>query len=243
MGRRMWLGIALLAGIVTPSAWPEAALRAAGTDITFTPGWTKDEPTLRVEGRGVKLFKRVGRDKVFIRVEVPGDVVELDANISGAVRLGRNGRFQQLQMKDAFESNVAKVQKATAGSKALDGLEGLVAALAADERQEAASVRSSYALLHAVRGSAAPSRAMVKPRSAPAAGAVARTKLAGEKEGPYACWAEYSSTLYFYNVQLNACVDDYWWIPGWTASCGFQFALQSELAWFWLIGCSGGMPV
>ncbi len=125
MGRRMLLGVALLVGIVTSSAWPEAAPRTAPGEATFAFGWIKDEPTLRIEGRGVKFFKRVGRNNVSIRVEVPGDVIELEADVSGAVRYGRKGRFLRLQMKDDVAANIAKVQKLTAGSRALDGFEGL----------------------------------------------------------------------------------------------------------------------
>jgi len=228
-------------GIVTPSAWPEAAPRTAGgASTTFTHGWVKDEPTLRVEGRGVKFFKRVGRDKVTLRVEVPGDVIELEAATSGAVRIGRKGRFLQLQMKDNFESNIAKVQRLTAGSKAFAGLEGLVASLGSSEAPQAQSLRSSHVLLNAVRGVTVP---LPTPQVADTMGRAVRAGFKAAAEGPFACWAEFSSTVYQYQVQFNACLEDYWWIPGWTAACGFQFALQAELAWFWLIGCSGGMPV
>jgi len=241
MGRRLLLGIALVAGIVSPTAWPEAAARSEGSGgTTFTLGWVKDEPTLRVEGRGVKFFKQIGRDKVAIRVEVPGDVVELEAATSGAVRIGRKGRFLQLQMKDNFEASIAKVQKLTAGSKAFAGLEGLVASLGNSETPQAQSLRSSHALLNAVRGVTVP---LPSPQVVQTIGQATRAGFKAGAEGPFTCWAEFATTMYQYNVQFNACIEDYWWIPGWTAACGFQFALQAELAWFWLIGCSGGMPV
>ena len=242
MDRKVLLGIVLIAGIVTPSAWPEAAARKPAGEITYALGWIKDEPTLRVEGRGVKLSKRVGRDHVSIRVEVKGDVVELQADVAGRVRIGRKGRFLTLQMKDSFEASIAKVQKLTAGSEALEGLEGLVASMAGDERQAARSVLTSYALLHAVRGSAAPTRAVASTFK-PFTGGVAARASFGREEGPFACWAEYASTVSNYLVEFNACFENYWWIPGWTSACAFQFSLQSELAWFWLISCSGGMPV
>ncbi len=242
MGRRLLLGVALLAGVGTPGAWLEAAPRKAAVETKFTMGWVGDEPTLRVEGRGVKFFKRVGRDKVAIRVEVPGDVVELEAEASGAVRIGRKGRFLRLQMKDNFEANIAKVQKLTAGSTALAGLEGLVAALEANERQEARSVLTSYALLHAVRGSAAPTRSVLGSAKPAAGGRIVSAAL-GREGMPYACWMEYVGTVADYLVEFNSCVDSYWWIPGWPALCAFQFTVQSELAWFWLLSCSGGMPV
>jgi hypothetical protein len=242
MDRRLLLGVVLLAGIVSPSAWPEAAAPKPAAGTTFTAGWIKNEPTLRVEGRGVKLFKRVGRDRVSIRVEVKGDVVELQADVAGKVRIGRQGRFLDLQMQDEFGASVAKVQKLMAGSPALDGLEGLVASMAGDDRQEVRSVLTSYALLHAVRGSAAPTRSVANGLTSVAGGRAARASL-GREEGPFACWAEYASTVSNYLVEFNSCLDSYWWIPGWTSACAFQFSLQSELAWFWLISCSGGMPV
>lgn len=242
MGRRLLLGVALLAGIVTPGAWLEAAPGKAADETTFTLGWVGDEPTLRAEGRGVKFFKRVGRDKVAIRVEVPGDVVELEAQISGAVRVGRKGRVLRLQMKDHFEASIAKVQQLMAGSTALAGLEGLVASIEANDRQEARSVLTSYALLHAVRGSAAPTRSVLTTARPTAGNGFARASL-GREEMPYACWMEYVGTVADYMVEFNSCVDSYWWIPGWPALCAFQFTVQTELAWFWLLSCSGGMPV
>ncbi|MFA5907475.1 MAG: hypothetical protein WC815_01735 [Vicinamibacterales bacterium] len=243
MGRRLLLGVALLAGIVTPGAWLEAAPRKAAVETKFTLGWVGDEPTLRVEGRGVKFFKRVGRDKVAIRVEVPGDVVELEAEMNGAVRIGRQGRFLRLQMKDHFEASIAKVQKLTVGSRALDGLEGLVASLQADGRQEARSVMTSYALLHAVRGSAGPIAAVAATVKAAATGRSVRAASTAREETPFACWAEYAVNMVDYVVEFNSCVDSYWWIPGWPAVCAFQFTVQAELAWFWVLSCSGGMPV
>jgi hypothetical protein len=242
MGRKMLLGIVLLAGIVIPSAWPEAAAPTLAGKTTFAGGWSKGEPTLRVQGGGVTLSKRVGREHVSIRVEVKGDVVELQADTAGKVRIGRQGRFLNLQMKDSFEASIGKVQKLMAGSAALDGLEGLVASLAGDDRQEARSVLTSYALLHAVRGSPAPTRSMVNALKPKADGFVARASLVRE-EVPSACWAEYASTVNNYMVEFSSCLDSYWWIPGWTSACAFQFSLQAELAWFWLISCSGGMPV
>ncbi len=241
MGRRMLLGVALLVGIVTSSAWPEAAPRTAPGEATFAFGWIKDEPTLRIEGRGVKFFKRVGRNNVSIRVEVPGDVIELEADVSGAVRYGRKGRFLRLQMKDDVAANIAKVQKLTAGSRALDGFEGLVASLSSNDGPHAQSLRSSHALLNAMRGVTMP--AAQTPPATPTGGPFTRAATRSA-EGPFECWAEYASTVDSYSVQFTAClVEDYWWIPGWTSACAFQFTLQAELAWFWLIGCSGGMPV
>lgn len=241
MGRRLLLGVALFAGIVTPGAWLEANTVTPAGETRFTLGWVGEEPTLRVEGRGVKFFKRVGRERVVIRVEVPGDVVEIEAESSGAVRLGRKGRYLRLQMRDNFDASIAKVQKLVAGSTALDGFEGLMASLVSVDTPQVRSLRSSHALISAVRGVTVP--VVPGPQLSASRGQASRAAFTRSEEGPLACWAEYAWTVYQANVVFNECVEDYWWIPGWTATCGFQFALQSELAWFWLLSCSGGMPV
>ena len=249
MGRRLLLGIALVMGIVTPSAWPEAASAKPGaprttpTEPAFTSGWVNGEPTLRAEARGVRFFKQVSRERVSIRVEVPGDRIEVEADTKGTVRIGRNGKFLRLQMQDRFEANVARIQKLTAGSAALDGLEGFAASLEGQDRQEARSVMTSYALLHALRGSTGPSRSMARAVTPVASSRVVRAMATTREEGPYTCWAEFATTMDQYLVEFNSCTTDYWWIPGWNAACAFQFSLQGELAFFWLISCSGGMPV
>jgi len=243
MGRRLLLGIVVIVGIVSPGARTEAAEPVRRGDTVFTPGWVKDEPTLRAEGRGVKFFKRVGRDRVVIRVEVNGDRVEVEADATGTVRIGRNGKVLRLSMQDRFEANVAKVQKLTAGSAALAGLEGLAASLEGQDRQDARSVMTSYALLHALRGSAGPSRSMARAVTPTSSAGVVRAMAVNREEIPTACWAEFATSLNQYLVEFNACTEDYWWIPGWNAACAFQFSLQGELAFFWLISCSGGMPV
>lgn len=245
MSRKALLAVALLVGVAMPTAWPEASQRTPGGETKFTTGWVKGDPTLRAEGRGVTFFKRVGRDKVSIRVEVPGDVIELEAGANGLVTFARKNRVLRLEMKGNIAGSVEQIQKLSAGSKALAGFEGLVAALAPSNTQEAQSLRSSHALLSAVRGVTIPVVA-APPAAAPTAAPSMRTAaLASFARGetPYACWAEYSSTMYQYNVVFNSCIGDYWWVPGWTAACGLQFAIQSELAWFWLLSCSGGMPV
>lgn len=249
MGRRLLMGVALIMGIVTPSAWPEAAAtplnepRTTRAETTFTSGWVNGEPTLRAEGRGVKFFKRIGRERVSIRLEVTGDRVEVEADNKGRVRIGRNGKFLELSMQDQFGANVAKIQALTAGSAALAGLEGLAASLERQERQEARSVMTSYALLHALRGSTGPSRSMAGGVKPAAASGIVKAMATTREEGPAACWAEFATTMNQYLVEFNSCTDSYWWIPGWNAACAFQFSLQGELAFFWLISCSGGMPV
>jgi hypothetical protein len=46
-----------------------------------------------------------------------------------------------------------------------------------------------------------------------------------------------------YYAEYAQCLIDYAWIPGMAAVCSFEWIVKAELAWFWVIGCSGGVPV
>lgn len=241
MSQRLLLGVALLVGLM-PGATPEAApVKVPATRLVSAT--SNGEATLRVEGKGVTFSKRVGKDHVVMRFEVPRDRIELEVNMDGRVRLVRNGKVLQVEMKQDTPVAIGRVKAFTSGSSALAGLETLVASLTNDDRREAQSLRVSHALVQALRGNAAPALAFAASQAPRSDGAIVRVMSRSAEEGPFACWAEYSATVYNYNVELNDCVGQYWWIPGWTAACGAQWSIQVELAWFWLLSCSGGMPV
>lgn len=242
MDRRLLLGVAMFVGLV-PTGILEAAPVKKVEGARLTSSTADGEAILRAEGKGVVFSKRVGKDRIVMRLEVPRDRIDLDVKMDGNLRLVRNGKVLTAEMKSDAASAVARIQKFTAGSPALAAFETLVAGLAGDTRLEAQSVRVSHALLHAVRGNNAPAMAFrTGPVSRADAGVVQAMARSGGEQ-PSACWAVYEYTVYAYNVQFNDCISSYWWIPGWTAACGAQFALQGELAFFWLISCSGGMPV
>lgn len=242
MGRRLLLGVAMFVGLI-PIATPEAAPAGPVPGIRLTSSTLGGESILRAEGKGIVFSKRVGKDRLHMHFEVPRDRIDLEVKMDGRLRLVRNGKVLTAEMKSDAANAVARIQQLTSGSPALAGFEALVASLASDQRVEAQSLRVSHALLHAVRGNNAPAMAFRAGPASRSAGGVVRAMARGVEEGPTACWAEYEYTVYQFNVQFNDCISSYWWIPGWTAACGFQFAVQAELAWFWLISCSGGMPV
>ena len=242
MNRKLLFGVALLVGLM-PVARPEAAPAKSAAGARLTSSTANGESILQAEGKGVIFSKRVGKDRVVMRLEVPRDRIDLEVNMDGTVRLVRNGKVVTAKMKSDTASAVARIQKLTSGSSALAGFEALVAGVANDQRAEAQSLRVSHALLHVVRGNNAPAMAFRTRAASRSDSGVVRAMALGAEEGPSACWAEYEVTVDRYNVQFNDCISDYWWIPGWTAACGLQFAVQAELAWFWVISCSGGMPV
>ena len=63
------------------------------------------------------------------------------------------------------------------------------------------------------------------------------------RENPQACWAEYAYSVERYLTEFQVCIEDWWWNPYVKTACTFEWAIKSELAWFWVITCSGGMPV
>ena len=243
MGRKLLMGMVVMAAVATPTAWPEAAPAKPSAAPKVTTGMVKGESTLRAEAGRVVFSKRVGRDQVVMRLEAPRDRIDLELNTDGRVRIVRNGKVLTLQMKEDPANAVEQVKRLTSGSVALAGLDSLVAGLANDQRLEAQSLLVSHALVQALRGNSAPAMAFAARQAPRTDGAIVRVMGRTTEEGPYACWAEYAQTVDQYLVQFNDCVSLYWWIPGWNAACGAQFSLQSELAFFWLISCSGGMPV
>jgi hypothetical protein len=241
MGRRLLL-VAMFVGLM-PTATPEAAPVKEATGPRLTSSTADGESILRAVGKGVVFSKRVGKERVVMHLEVPRDRIDVELNTKGRLHLVRNGKVLRVEMKQNMAGAVAQVQRLMAGSPALAGFESLIASVAGDTRIEAQSLRVSHALLHAVRGNTGPAMAFADRRAPRSNASLVRAMAGGAGEGPFACWAEYEVTIDRYNVQFNACISDYWWIPGWTAACGFQFAVQAELAWFWLLSCSGGMPV
>src|SRR5262249_963862 len=107
------------------------------------------------------------------------------------------------------------------------------------------SVLTSWALVHALRGSDEPAIAVAR-RLAPPPSNQAFTPVAmfsKAEEVPIVCWAEYATTVTLYYMEYAQCLLDYGWFPMGAQACFFEWLVKAELAWFWLIGCHGGIPV
>ncbi len=228
--------------VVKPNEAPRVTTSRKDGDVTFTVGVLPGESTLRAEGKGITFLKRLTADRVHVRIDVPGDSFALEAGPTGAARLTRNGKTLKLQMTAAGDE-VAKAQRFAAGSKALAGFESLAAALESSARPEAESVLTSFALLHAIRGNVTPARALAKAVEARQTANAKRASWANREEMPYECWINYAVTVAQYLAEYSECYLNWGWIPGMQAVCTFEWTIRAELAWFWLIGCSGGMPV
>ena len=245
MVRRLSIGVVMSMLIVSSgsrvSAGPTPIHR--GADVRFTSGGTSTAPTLTAEGLGVRVSKRVGPETVKIRIEVANDAIELDANAKGAVRLARRGKSVSLNMAVRDARAIATARRLTDGSAALKSFGAMIATLESDQRNAAKSMLTSWALVNAIRGDDQVALGVARRLTARPAVSMTPVSFTAREEMPIVCWAEYSSTVMVYYAEYAQCLIDYAWIPGMAAVCSFEWLVKAELAWFWVIGCSGGVPV
>jgi hypothetical protein len=236
----MVAAVFLIAGGSRVQAAPAPIYR--GADVKFTLGATPNESTVVAEGMGVRITKRIGREIVKIRIETATDIVDLEANAKGSVRLARRGRAVVIGTASRDEQLFAAARRMTEGSPALKSFDALMTALDGDSRAVAQSMWLTWGLVNAVRGNnAAAMSVAARFRVAVSKAPFTLVKFMGE-EGPNACWAEYQSTVNQYWTDYSGCLVDYGWIPMGAQACTFEWMTKSELAWFSLIACDGGIP-
>ena len=216
-----------------------------GADVKFTLGGSPKESTVVAEGLGVRISKRIGAETVKIRIETAKDAVEIDAVAGGTVRLARYGKAVTMNMATRDQQAIARARRMTEGSQALKSFDALITALEGDNRAVAKSMLTSWALVHALRGSDQQALLVARRLTAAASNGpfTPVRSIFDREETPIVCWAEYASTVTMYYMEYAQCLIDYAWIPGGAAVCSFEWMVKAELAWFWVIGCSGGVPV
>lgn len=238
----MVLSMFVVMGASRVAAAPSPIYR--GADVKFTVGGSPQESTVVAEGLGVRVTKRIGPEIVKIRIEVAKDIVDLEATAKGDVRLSRRGRSVAINMGARDQKLIAEARRMTEGSLALKSFDALIARLDGDSRAVAQSMWTTWALVSAARGNdAAVMSVAARFKAAASKGAFAPVSFTSEREeGPTACWAEYSVLVNRYYGEFSACLVDYGWIPMGAQACTFEWMVKSELAWFWLIECDGGIP-
>lgn len=246
MARQVCLGMVMAMVLGTTGSRVEAASSPIyrGPDVKFTLGGSASESTVVAEGLGVRVTKRIGPETVKIRIESATDVVSVDAVAGGSVRLARRGKSVTIKMAARDQEMTGQARRMTEGSPALRLFDALIAALDRDDRAVATSMRTTWALVHALRGNDAAAESLARrvKKQAQANFTPARFGLSRE-ETPVVCWGEYAVTVYGYYMEYAQCLLDYAWVPGGAAVCSFEWLVKTELAWFWVIGCSGGVPV
>lgn len=244
MARGLCVGIVMAMFVIAGDARVLAAPVPIdrGADVKFTLGKTAAESTVVAEGLGVRITKRVGPEIVKIRIEVPKDVVELEARPSGDVRVSRRGQSLVIALANRDQHLLARARRMMEGSPALKSFGALIAALDTDERAVATSMRTTWALVNAVRGNDDIVMSIARRVTSAARKGPFTPVSFTREEGPTACWAEYSETVNVYYGEFASCLVNYAWIPGAAQACTVEWAIKSELAWFWLIECDGGLP-
>jgi hypothetical protein len=246
MARGVCVGLVVTMFAITGASRVAAAPSPVhrGADVKFTVGGSTKESIVTAEGLGVRVTKRVGPDTVRIRIEAAKDVIDVQASATGNVRLGRGGRTIDINMAARDPKLLDRARRMVAGSAALQSFNALIGAIGDDQRTVAKSMLTSWALVHAASGSDAPAMSVARRFQAAAKGTFTPARSIFEREEtPIVCWAEYASTVTYYYLEYAQCLLDYSWIPGGAQVCSFEWIIKAELAWFWLIGCSGGVPV
>jgi hypothetical protein len=215
-----------------------------GADVKFTVGGSAKESVVTAEGLGVRITKRVGPETVNIRIEALKDIVDLEASAKGGVRLSRRGRSVAINMGARDQKLIAEARRVTDGSLALKSFDALIQKLDGDPRAVAQSMWITWALVSAARGDDAAAMSVAgRFKAAANRRPFTPVKVTLEREeGPNACWVEYASTVYNYYLEFSACLVDYAWMVGMAQACTFEWMVKSELAWFYLIACDGGIP-
>lgn len=208
--------------------------------VRFTVAASGGEVLLVAEASGIVFEKRSTADSVSIRVAVAGDAVRIDAGRTGEVRLARSGRSRRLRVAAGSVGHVRAAQEALAGSMAMLALESLAARLAGSTMPEADSVLTSHALVEAVQGRSAATRALARRHRGRAPAAAVRSVAATRVAGSADCWGDYTAGISDAFGDYESCLTNIWW--GWPV-CSFEYAIRAEGLWFGFIACSGGLPV
>ena len=238
----MVLSMFVVMGASRVTAAPSPIYR--GSDVKFTVAGSSTESTVVAEGLGVRVTKRIGPEIVKIRIEVAKDIVDLEANAKGNVRLSRRGRSIAMNMSARNGQLIAEAVRMTQGSLALKSFDALMTAIDGDSRVVAQSMWTTWGLINVLRGNDAAAMSVAgRLKTLASKTAFTPVSFKGEREeGPSACWTEYSVLVNQYYGDFSACLVNYGWIPMGAQSCTFEWMLKSELAWFWLIECDGGIP-
>jgi len=247
MARGLYVGIVWSVFVVMSASRVMAAPVPIyrGADVKFTLGGSATESTVVAEGLGVRVTKRIGPEIVKIRFEVAKDVVDLEANAKGLVKLARHGRSVVINMAARDQKQIAAARRVTDGSAALKSFDALIVALEGDSRLVAQSMLTTWGLVNVLRGNDAVVLSIANRFKAAGAARGPFTPVRftfDREEGPTQCWQEYAYSVFVYYAEFAQCLVDYAWIPGMAAVCSFEWTVKSELAWFWVIACSGDLP-
>lgn len=214
-------------------------------NVLFTVVAAPGEARLTAEGPAVKFEKVSSEAGIAVRIEAAGDVIEFHTNTMGLFDLKRGGKTKKYRTRELKADHLDAVQTLVAGSAAMQAFESLANALEESDRPEAISVLTTYALVNVLRGNSAGTRTLVrklKARTEKNLRQVAQ-RTRGDGGGPDACWDAYEGSVYRLALELDRCMRDNLWNPFMQAACSAEWLIRAELAWTWLIACSGGLPV
>lgn len=218
--------------------------REGGGEITFSGSTAPDGGyVLTVESPVVRLQKTTYLDRVVLELATPDgkDRVRIIAT-QASVSVGRGRSRVALDPRTVDQAAVDRARGLLLTSNAVRGVRALVAELERWESSPAVdSTLVSGALVGLLDGDLGAvsrvARRLGQRRER-------RIQQAGLQQTPTWCWSWYSYEVTLAMADMEECVGNAgWWNIGQQYACRFVWIIRAELAWFWLISCSGGVPM
>jgi hypothetical protein len=165
---------------------------------------------------------------------VVADAERIEVHMSPtALRVSRGGITHTLDAQSLTASHIGGVRSLLQRAGLARTLATLRAAMPADAP---VPLTTAVAFVRMLAGEGAAMR-----RIADEAGA-ARGGIQFARQAAAACWSSYQNSMWIFFLDLESCIYDNQWNMAIQYGCSFAYLVQSEIAWFSLIACAGGLP-
>jgi hypothetical protein len=231
-GRIIGVASLVLGAVATASAQP-APVPYRGA-VTVTAAVLGGEAALVAEWPGARLETRVSADGRGQVVAVAGDDRVEIALGPDLLRVSRGGVVRTLSARSLAPSDLRALGDLLRESAAIRAVVDVQDGVAADMPGPLAS---AAAFLRLLGGDSTAMRRVATPATARA---VPGIRLA--RQDAVACWSSYQNSMWIFFQDLESCISSNHWNLPVQYACGFTYLVQSELAWFSLIACAGGLP-
>jgi hypothetical protein len=235
---RSVVGVAAMAMVAAMTVAPDVSQAQTSADrprLEITRGDGRVTISARARDLTVtQTLRPVGFD---LRIVLGRDLVRVNGDTAGRVRVERTGRSLALSMAGATVEQAAEVRSLLAGSTALAAFDALVASEWARTTREAVVFHSAHAIVALLRGDQRPLQAFVRRVKA---GREVRLIAIGQMTA-HECWRSYERDVLRYTYELEICLADASnsLNPLTSAWCAYEYNLKTTLAFIWLLDCSG----
>lgn len=220
------------------SLMPAAALASSiqeppMSDVIVSSASVGTEAVLVAESPRGRLEHRASTSGTGTIVATAGDD-RLEVRVSREVlRVSRNGRHRTLSARAFTADEVRAVQDLLQDAPAVLAVGALLQGLAGNAP---APLVTAAAFVRLLAGDASGMRRV----SGVATPVTDGFRFASQEAA--ACWSSYQNSMWIFFQDLESCISSSHWNLPVQYACGFTYLVQSEIAWFGLIACGGGLP-